>query len=93
MDVWVQEAMFDAEPSTPRKGSSSDRAERGPARGRRNDWSRVTRDPAVATSYGETTKVAVDFRLGLARALAQLSPDQRRDLRATFERPSKRRAA
>ena len=93
MDVWVQESMFEAEPGTRRQGRGTGRAADGPGKTRRNDWSRVTRDPAVAISYGETTKVAVDFRLGLARALSQLSPDQRRDLRATFERPSKKRAA
>lgn len=93
MDVWVQESMFDAEPGGRRPARGTGRGAYGPGKARRNDWSRVTRDPAVAMSYGETAKVAVDFRLGLAQALSQLSPDQRRDLRAAFERPSKRRAA
>jgi hypothetical protein len=93
VEVWVQESMFEGESGLSRSARKPGTAINGTTRGRRNDWSRVTRDPAVATSYSETTKVAVDFRLGLAQALAQLSPDQRRDLRATIERPAKRRAA
>ena len=93
MDVWVQESMFDAEPRAVRKSGQTGRVGYQTAKGRRGDWSRVTRDPAVAVSYAETTKVAVDFRLGLARALAQLSDDQRQALRARVDRPVKRRAA
>jgi hypothetical protein len=93
MDVWVQESLFGAETIIARKSPGSGRGSSWSGRGRRGDWSRVTRDPAVAISYSETTNVGVDFRLGLARALAQLTPDQRRALRATVEGQSKRQAA
>ena len=93
MDVWIQETLFGAEQMAVGNAQDSHRGTSHFGKRRRTDWSRVTRDPAVATSYGESTKVAVDFRLGLARALAQLTPDQRRALRATVEGPTKRQAA
>lgn len=93
MDVWIQESMFDADMGGTGGGRGNVTRAATSGKTRHTNWSRVTRDPAVAISYGETAKVAVDFRLGLALALSQLSDDQRRNLRANFERPTKRRAA
>ncbi len=91
MDVWVQATLFDVERVKQRRDQAG--SGRISAKSRHANWSRVTRDPAVATSYGESIKVAVDFRLGLARALGQLSPEQRQALRETVDRPIKREAA
>ena len=93
MDVWVQETLFGLETLAANTPAASPRGPYHSGRRRRNDWSRVTRDPAVATSYTETTNLGVDFRLGLSRALAQLTPEQRRALRATVEGQTKRQAA
>ncbi|HLZ08876.1 MAG TPA: hypothetical protein VKT80_09835 [Chloroflexota bacterium] len=89
----MQETLFGLDKLAPRKAEAGPRDPYYSVRRRRNDWSRVTRDPAVATSYTESTKVGVDFRLGLARALSQLTPDQRQALRATIEGQTKRQAA
>jgi hypothetical protein len=97
MEIWVQGALFDtAELAAPASGRRSVTVTRAreqpmyylngpPSRG--VNRARVTRDPAVAVSYSQAHETASDFRIGLARALAQLSPEQRAALRAKLERP------
>jgi len=77
----------------PRRDSAHEPQKGTVRRLRRANQARVTRDPAVAVSYNESTRAATDFRLGLARALGQLSPEQRNALRATLESPARRSAA
>lgn len=89
MDFWVQRTLFDV----PR--SSSPRPERreriravreGEQGSQRIDRSRVTRDPAVARSHGEGVRLASDLRVGLARALDNLAPEERDRIRAMLSR-------
>ncbi len=96
MDVWVQGSLFDlgepreAEAGNARTSSrSAGRARARPTPSR----SRVTRDPAVAMSYGEGVRLAADFRVGLARAYGRLTPEQRLAIRSAVGLPPRRAAA
>ncbi len=95
MEVWVQRSLFD-EPAFARPTTIT-LSRQTPGAGRRRsprlDRSRVTRDPAVALSYANGAAAASDFRLGLARAFTQLSPEQRDALRAVFRRERSTSAA
>ena len=95
MEIWIQESLFDAtELERPRSGSRPDPPKSGSVRRLRvASRVRVTRDPAVAASHSETARIATDFRLGLARAYGQLTPEQRNAIRATLETPARRSAA
>lgn len=53
----------------------------------RLDRSRVTRDEAVAASYEQTHVAQHEVKLGLAAALARLSPEKRQALRAVLWAP------
>lgn len=91
MDVWIQMSLFNdpglRKPATP----VLTRSARPPAARRaiRIDHSRVTRDPAIATSHALSAAAASDFRTGLARAFGQLSPEAKEAIRASLypERP------
>jgi hypothetical protein len=95
MEIWIQESLFDASGlERPRPGSRLDSSKSGTVRRLRPASSvRVTRDPAVAASYTEAARAATDFRLGLARAFGQLTPEQRKAIRATLEAPARQSAA
>lgn len=95
VEVWIQRSLFDesslgARPriSLARRAHSSDHRRPGKV-----DRTRVTRDPAVALSHAAGTTAASDFRLGLARAFAALSPEQREALRAALVGDRPRSAA
>jgi len=82
MEVWVQESLF-PEPSSGRHEPATAKLTVSPRRHLvRTNWSRVTRDPAVASSHATGAALASDFRTGLANAFAQLSPEKRAEIRA-----------
>ena len=95
MDVWVQRSLFDESDIKDSPPVSLAPATDAPGRRRslRVDRSRVTRDPDVAASYSRHATEANDFRLGLARALAALSPEERAALRAPLGSRESRSAA
>lgn len=86
VEIWVQERLFEVTGPKPR--GKVDRREWPRVVG----WSPVTRDPAVAASYAEGARLASDIRVGLARALDRLSPEQRQAIRASVG-PGRRQPA
>ena len=89
MEFWVQRTLFDV-PRTPtaragRRGRIREVRE-VESNSPRLDRSRVTRDPAVAQSHGEGMRLASDLRVGLARALDQLPPEERQRIREMLSR-------
>jgi len=94
VEIWVQRSLFD-EPGLAAPSQIAVTPRPRPQRRRRPriNYSRVTRDPAVAHSHDEGTRAAHDFRLGLAAALARLSPEQREALRASLHGGGTRSAA
>lgn len=95
MEVWIQRSLFDeAGLGTRPRISLARRAQAGNyRRPGKVDRTRVTRDPAVALSHAAGSSAASDFRLGLARAFAALSPEQRDALRASLDGNHSRSAA
>ncbi len=95
MEYWVQGSLFDGDSVGGEHGNPTRAGAKARPKHRvgRLDWSRVTRDPAVAASYSDASRVASDFRVGLARAFGRLSPDERLAIRASLDRDSKRTAA
>lgn len=94
MEFWIQGALFEDRSDrtvTSRRVDGTTKS-RGTRSVGRLDWSRVTRDPAVAASYGNATRAASDFRVGLAKAYDKLSLEQRLAIRAALD-PSRRRDA
>lgn len=92
MDVWIQRSLFD-EPGVAQPTAIVPTSRHGRARAPRVDRSRVTRDPAVALSHEARAVAASEFRLGLARAFGQLSPEQRQALFGSLQSASTRSAA
>jgi len=95
VEVWIQRSLFDESSLSVRSRISLARRAQSPDHRRQGkvDRTRVTRDPAVAMSHAASTAAASDFRLGLARAFAALSPEQREALRASLDGDHSRSAA
>ena len=94
MEVWVQGALFERGPTTRAPGGRIRLGLPGARqRGRHPGWSPVTRDPAVASSYNESARIASDMRVGLARAYERLSPELRASIRAALTERRSRTAA
>jgi hypothetical protein len=93
MEVWIQESLF-PEVASGRSDSAATSKVTVPPRRHlvRTNWARVTRDPAVATSHATSAALASDFRTGLAHAFAQLTPEQRAEIRAALG-PSRSQSA
>ena len=84
MEFWVQRPLFDVprEPTVRSERSRQIRAVKGPVSAApRLDHTHVTLDPAVARSHGETVRLASDLRVGLARALDNVAPEERERIR------------
>lgn len=95
MEVWVQTSFLADTPAT-RPATRAHRQSGSGARGRREariDRSRVSRDPAVASSHAKSTVLASDFRQGLAIAFARLSAEQRAAIRSVLTERAPRTAA
>jgi hypothetical protein len=89
MEFWVQRTLFDVprRPShQPERRGRIREVRDGESGSQRIDHSRVTRDPAVAVSHGEGVRLASDLRVGLARALDSLAPEERQRIRAMLSR-------
>ncbi|HUX86896.1 MAG TPA: hypothetical protein VMW65_07830 [Chloroflexota bacterium] len=82
MEVWVQESLFPEPSGGHHEPDTSKLAVPSRRHLVRGNWSRVTRDPAVASSHATGAALASDFRTGLANAFAQLTPEQRAEIRA-----------
>lgn len=80
MEIWIQGTLFDGRGETRGRPASAGRRFES-ARSARAGWCPVTRDPAVAASHSEGTRIASDVRVGLARALDRLSPELRHSIR------------
>jgi hypothetical protein len=92
MEIWVQGELFTNEPATSILRRPVQRRTLGERRARSFGWTPITRDPAIALSHGEGTRLATDFRLGLARSLDQLAPDARVAIRRALA-PARRGSA
>ena len=89
MEFWVQRTLFDVPRSASRRAVRRGQireVREGESGSPRLDRSRVTRDPAVALSHGEGVRLASDLRVGLARALDNLAPEERERIRAMLSR-------
>jgi hypothetical protein len=92
MEMWVQGALFENEPPSPRTRRAAGRPVLGGRKSRHVGWLPVTRDPDIALSHGESVRTASDFRLGLARAMGHLPPESRLAIRRAVD-PSHRKTA
>jgi|GEM_PF-5491619 len=84
MEFWVQRPLFDAPRERTGRTGKTRRIHEvttlAPATPR-VDHTRVTRDPEVARSHGESTRLASDLRVGLARVLDNVPPEERNRIR------------
>ena len=92
MEMWIQGALFGTETAAVAGRPEPKRRLLGDRRTKHAGWMPVTRDPDVALSHGESIRVASDFRLGLARALAQMPQETRIAIRRAVD-PGRRRTA
>jgi len=92
MEIWVQGALFEGEPAASTLKRPVQRRTLGERRVKGTGWTPVTRDPAIALSHGEATRIASDFRLGLAESLARIAPETRLAIRRALD-PTRRGTA
>jgi hypothetical protein len=81
MERWVQGSLFSDDSSLTEKKASKKRSVLGQRLSRQTGWLPVTRDPAVAQSHGEATRIAYDFRLALARSFDRLPTEMQQSIR------------
>jgi hypothetical protein len=93
VEIWVQGDIFDSAPAASALRRPVQRRTLGERRPRAAGWTPVTRDSAIAVSYSEGTRIATDFRLGLAASLGKLSPETRQAIRRAVDPPRRGNAA
>jgi hypothetical protein len=90
MEIWVQGTLFDSEPAASALKRPVQRRTLGERRlSGSGGWMPITRDAAVAISHSEGTRIASDFRLGLARSLGRIAPETRQAIRRAVD-PARR---